>query len=169
MAVSMKIVTGNISFGRDGDRAELRDVGSGDNATKVVNFSVATPQRRREGSEWVDGETLWTNCEAWGRLAENIAKSFKRGDLFIGFGVEKADSFTHKDSGEKVVRTKVRIDECGPNIFFDPATSSRELSSGKGAGPSKSAPKKSAPKQSADDDFNFDEVESSDDDNVPPF
>lgn len=142
MAASTKTVAGQISFfGKD--NAEVRTVGQGDRATSVVNFSLFTNQRKKQGDEWVNDEPIITNCEAWGRLADNIAKSFNKGDLVLVTGEERSDSFENKE-GETVNRVKLRVSDAGPSVFFDSATSNREARGNSGGGNSGSSSKSSA-------------------------
>lgn len=123
MAYSKVQMEGNISFGKEGT-PQLRNAGD----TKVINFSVAIQQRKKEGDKWVNGETLWKSCEAWGKTAENIASSLKKGDTVVVIGEERADSF-EKD-GEKVTRDKVRVDSIGISLRWDGAESHRSPSGG---------------------------------------
>lgn len=123
MAYSKVQMEGNISFGKEGT-PQLRNAGD----TKVINFSVAIQQRKKEGDKWVNGDTLWKTCEAWGKTAENVAASFKKGDTVIVVGEERADSF-EKD-GEKIVRDKVRVDSIGLSVRWDTAESHRSASGG---------------------------------------
>ncbi|MCL3776789.1 MULTISPECIES: single-stranded DNA-binding protein [unclassified Actinomyces] len=44
-------------------------------------FRVAsTPAYRDAGGQWHDDETLWFTAKAWGPLAENLARSLRKGD-----------------------------------------------------------------------------------------
>lgn len=180
MAASTKTVAGQVSFFGE-DEAQLRKVGQGDRATSVVNFSLFTNQRKKQGDEWVNDEPIITNCEAWGRLAENIAESFNKGDLVLVTGEERSDSFENKE-GEKVNRVKLRVSDAGPSLFFDTATSNRKPRSGGGSNGNKSSSgsgtssgssaKKSEPKKEEDSidlDFDFDSDIGNDDDDDAPF
>lgn len=177
MAYSKVMVEGQISFFGE-EHGTVRDAGD----TKVVNFSVAIQQRKKEGDQWVNGETMWKRCEAWGRTAENIVNSFKKGDLVILTGEERADSF-NKD-GEKVVRDKVRVDSIGPALRWDTAESHREPSQGRGgnsggngggaaaaASGGSSASSSNSGSKKSDDSFSLDDLDfdTSLDDSDAPF
>lgn len=200
MAFSQKQVVGQVSYdkGVSGGREELedanlyREVGRGKNATTVLNFSVATQQRKRDSDgNWEDDNPLWTRCEAWGRLADNIADSVRRGDRLVLIGEEKVDKGYEKEDGTKVPdRPKLRINEVGLSLFFDTAESHRDASKGGGSKKSSSSPsrkrrsdegdeeedEKPAPKKNArqkksdDDDFDLDSLDLNlDDDEETPF
>lgn len=54
----------------------------------VASFRVATAPRRfsRRCEQWVDGETQWYTVQAWRGLAENAARSLRRGDPVLVHG-----------------------------------------------------------------------------------
>lgn len=177
MAYSKVQIEGQISFFGE-ERGETRQAGE----SSVINFSVAVQQRKKEGDKWVNGETLWKRCEAWGRTAENIAKSFKKGDLVLITGEERADSF-EKD-GEKVVRDKVRVDSIGPSLRWDTAESHREPSKGggnyggdsgggnrgnSGGGSNSGGGNSGGNKSGGFDDLDFSDFGSGSDGDEPPF
>jgi len=60
----------------------LRLTGSG---TKVVNFRVATTERRydRGVNGWRDGDTLFFSVSCWRTLGENILDSLHKGDPVV--------------------------------------------------------------------------------------
>lgn len=50
---------------------ELKTSASG---TTYINVGIAyTPRSRNEQGEWVDGETVWYNCTAFGKTAERMS------------------------------------------------------------------------------------------------
>lgn len=199
MAFSQKQVVGQISYpnGAVGGRDELeeagayREVGRGKNATTVLNFSVATQQRKRNADgEWEDDNPLWTRCEIWGRLADNMADSVRKGDRIIAIGDEKVDKGYEKEDGTKIPdRPKLRVNEIGLSLFFDTAESHRDASKGGGSSKKSSSSrkrrsedeedeqprraKKSSQKKSDDDDFDLDSLDlnldDNDDDEDTPF
>lgn len=100
--MNMVALRGNLA--RDPD---LRTVGSGGKTTSVVNFTVATSREftRSDGSK--DKITSFIPCEAWDSGAENIAQTFKKGDLVFVEGSIRNDSW-EKD-GVKHSSLKVRV------------------------------------------------------------
>jgi len=63
-------------IGHLGNNAELRNVGPADNLRAVLNFSVATQNRK-------DQPTLWTRCSLWGNRAESLAQYMTKGTLVM--------------------------------------------------------------------------------------
>ena len=70
MSVNKVILLGNL--GKD---PETRRTAS---QTAVCSFSIATTERRKEGSEWKD-HTEWHNIIAFGKTAENCGKYLSKG------------------------------------------------------------------------------------------
>lgn len=82
MAVQ-EIIEGNV-----GKINELKTLGN-DNA--VLNISIANTPSRKEGDNWVDDETIWTDVTLWGKLATNVANSaIKPGTPVLVVGKRKA-------------------------------------------------------------------------------
>ena len=59
----------------------------------VANVRVACSSRKKEGDQWVDGDTTFIDVYAWRQLAENMAESVTKGttvtvtgELKHGFG-----------------------------------------------------------------------------------
>lgn len=86
---------------------ELRKVGSGDKATSVVNFTVATSREFTRADGTKDKITSFVPCEAWDSGAENISQTFKKGDLVFVEGSIRNDSW-EKD-GVKHSTLKIRV------------------------------------------------------------
>ena len=90
---------------------ELRVVNTGDKQTSVVNFTIATSREFTKANEVQDKVTSFIQCEAWDSGAENIASSFKKGDLVMVEGSLRNDSW-EKD-GVKHSTLKVRVNNFG--------------------------------------------------------
>ena len=141
-----EVIVGNI--GRVGELRELQN----DNA--VINFAIATNQRRREGNNWVEGETIWTNCVAWGREARALAaQNFPAGTELIVIGrrsATKRDAYTNKQ-GEQVperVEQEVIVNSFGVSVNpFVNVTVTRLQKNGAQGG--QSAPRPAAQPQQA--------------------
>lgn len=117
-------------IGTIGKVYELRTVGS-DNRS-VIEFSVAVTPRKKQGDDWIDEPTVWTNVVAWGRLADNIHKSFKSGDRVFVKGYEKMkEEYTYNDretGEEKTAQAKVQLiaEFAGHELSYAPSTQHRE-------------------------------------------
>lgn len=86
--------------GRVGGNPVLREGGSG---TKWVRFSLACSSNyRNQDGKWIQSETTWLNCKAWGTLAVNIAKSLHKGDPVLVQGRLVVGTYQHtdKETGE---------------------------------------------------------------------
>lgn len=122
----------NISFvGNLGGDPELRFTPSG---AAVVNFSVGVAERKRDGDQWVDGETTWYRCNAWRTLAENIAESLNKGDRVVVVGTIKSRTYERTDGGGRGVAWEVEVDAIGPDLRFATARSQRADRQGGGGG-----------------------------------
>jgi len=112
--------------GRVGDIREL----SNNNA--VVNFSVASTERRKQDDgTWVDVGTIWTNCQAWGRRARHIHKTFKPGDrVFVRGEAKFQKEWTDKDGNKHPASEKINADIAGHENFFDASLTERKPKKG---------------------------------------
>lgn len=148
---------------------DLREVGK--NGNKALDFSVAVTPRKKEGDEWVDGETIWQNITVWNRLAENVASSLRSGDRVVVIGREsQKPEYTNKDGVVVPARPIVVADYVGLELTYHGAQSKREARGGNsGDGNSYNNARSSAPAAApaakpaqkdtdifADDDFDFD-------------
>jgi len=68
--INKVILVGNL--GRD---PEVRNTNSG---TQVATLNIATTERRKQGTEWVE-HTEWHRVTCFGKTAENAGKYLKRG------------------------------------------------------------------------------------------
>jgi len=103
-------VVGNLT-----DDPELRFTQSG---RAVCSFTVASTPRRRQGEEWVDGDTLFQRCNLWGPAAENLAGSdaIRRGTRVLVSGRLRQRNW-EKD-GQKRSTFELEVDELGASIQF---------------------------------------------------
>lgn len=79
------------------------------NGTQVINFSIATSKKWKEGEE-VKEKTEWHNIAIFGRMCEFF--SCKKGDLVYVEGEIQSNEFTDKSGdkhyGYKILGTMVR-------------------------------------------------------------
>lgn len=127
----MAVLAQETIVGTVGSIHDKRNVGQ-DN-TSVIDFSVGVTPRKRDGNQWVDGETYWVPCTAWGRLADNIEQSFRVGDrVFVHGRKDMKPGYTTRDGEERPARPFLTADFAGLELFFDPAHSTREVRGGGG-------------------------------------
>lgn len=71
-------------------------------AGPVVHFRVGTTPRRlnRRTGEWTDAPTQWHSVTAWRSLADNCARSLRRGQAVVVHGRLNATTFVNKDGVE---------------------------------------------------------------------
>lgn len=97
--------------------AELRFTPSG---KAVTSFNVAANERRfdKAKNEWVDGDTTFYPCSAWGAMAENVAEALdSKGMRVIVQGRLKSRTYQNKD-GQDVTRFEIEVDEVGPCLRY---------------------------------------------------
>ena len=91
--------------GRIGKDAEVRFTSSG---KCVIKFSIASTERKKQGDQWVDGETSWYDVEHW-PIDEKEAKRFVKGAYLCLRGRLKVDKW-EKD-GMKHTKVKIAMKE----------------------------------------------------------
>lgn len=89
-------------FGRIGQQPETKPVGE----TSITEFSVATSQRVKRDSEYVD-ETTWHNVKFWGKQGEVIAKFFDKGSQILLSGRIENRNYTDKDGNKRIASSIV--------------------------------------------------------------
>ena len=85
--------------GRVGSDPEIKFVTQ--DQLPLVTFSIAYTPRNKKGGEWVDGETMWFKVAMFGKKAEAIADSIKKGDEVLVLGSVKQTTFQGRDGSEK--------------------------------------------------------------------
>lgn len=161
----MAILAQQTIVGNIGRVYELRTVGK--NNTPVIDFSIAVTPRKKDGDEWVDGETYWVTVTAWNKLAENVAESFNAGDrVFVVGRTDMKEGYTNKNGEEQPARPIVIADFAGLEISYAPAESKREARGGGNRQASRPAAAKKAPAKPApvEDDIFADDLDFGDDD-----
>lgn len=156
----MAVLGQEVLVGNVGNIFEKRVVGK--DSMSVIDFTVAVTPRKRDGDKWVDGITYWASCTAWGRLADNIEKSFRQGDrVFIMGRIDMKPSWTNKEGQEMPERPFINVDYAGLEVTYNAAESKRVKNGGGASKPApakKEAPakKKPEPEVSEDEDFDLD-------------
>jgi single-strand DNA-binding protein len=85
--------------GRVGSDPEIKFVTQ--DQLPLVTFSIAYTPRNKKGGEWVDGETMWFKVAQFGKKAEAIADTIKKGDEVLVLGSVKQSTFQGRDGVEK--------------------------------------------------------------------
>lgn len=106
--------------GRLGQEPEVRYT---DDRVPYAQLSVATSERWTAGSGEIREKTEWHRAVAWGDLAEQIGKDFKKGDAIALSGAMRINSF-EKD-GVKNRTTELHVDKAEKNL--EPKLSRNEV------------------------------------------
>lgn len=73
-----------------GKDPETRFTPKGDS---VTSMSVGVTERRKDGDQWVDGDTAWFRVTEWGAKGEAIAETIRKGDLVHVTGAVKLETY----------------------------------------------------------------------------
>ena len=65
-------------------------------------FRLATTPTFRTSEGWRDEETIWFTAKAWGPLAENLARSLRKGDPVLLVGRFTQESWSSRLRGEMI-------------------------------------------------------------------
>ena len=98
----------------------------------VASFTVAVNERRfdKQANEWVDGDTTFYPCSAWGQMGENCAETLvDKGMRVLVVGRIKSRKFTNRE-GVDVTRFEVEVDEVGPSLRYATAVVTRATGGG---------------------------------------
>jgi single-strand DNA-binding protein len=105
MAKSVNKVTLLGNLGKD---PEIKFLPSGQ---AVANFSIATTDRYKDkAGEWQD-RTEWHNIVAYARTAEIVRDYVKKGNKLYVEGRLTTRSWDDKDTGKKVYRTEIVVND----------------------------------------------------------
>jgi single-strand DNA-binding protein len=86
------------------------------NAQKpMCTFTVAYSTRRKDGDQWVDGDTAYFDCVTFGTLAENVAETLSKGTRAIVAGKLQQRSWDTPD-GDKRTKVEIIVDACGRDL-----------------------------------------------------
>ncbi len=90
--------------GRIGKDAETRFTSGG---SCVVKFSIANTERKKQGDEWVDGDTAWYDVEYWPKDDRESAKFIKGAYLCLR-GRLKVDKWEREGMKHQKVKIVMR-------------------------------------------------------------
>lgn len=80
-----------------------------------VPFSVVTNGRKKVANEWIDVDTSWWECKAFGAIAEAIVDMVHRGDLLTITGTMKQTNWMDK-IGNKKTSYEVIVDTVAKQV-----------------------------------------------------
>lgn len=104
--------------------------------TARARLSVAVQDRYRDKTgQYVDGETYFARCVAWGDLAERIAASVRRGDRVVVTGAMVGRTWEKEDGSGKGYAQELRLDDLGASLRWAEVTVRRVQGSRGGSAP----------------------------------
>jgi single-strand DNA-binding protein len=90
----------------------------GQSGTAVCKMRLVAADRKKEGDEWVDGDTLWMDVTCFKKLAENVVESVVKGDLVIVTGKIRTEEWEDRDSGGKRSKVAMIADTVSASLQF---------------------------------------------------
>lgn len=94
-----------------------------------AKFSVSWSERQKDANgNFFDGPTVWIQCTAFGRVAENLANSLAKGDRVIVTGNMRLEEW-QSNHGPSQVMTMM-VDAVGPDLTFATAQVMRNAGNG---------------------------------------
>jgi single-strand DNA-binding protein len=107
-------------FAVDGRLAAEPELRFGQTGTAVCRLRVVAADRRKNDhtGEWEDGDVLWLDVTAFGKLAENVCESVVKGDLVLVSGKLRTEEWQDKDSGQKRSKVSMIADSVAASLQF---------------------------------------------------
>ena len=118
---------------RCGGEPNLRFAPSG---TAVCRLrAVASSRKKQDDGTWADDKSAWVDLVGFKRIAENMAESFKQGDLVTVTGKLQVEDWEDND-GNKRKSVNVVVDTIGMSASWNPvaAIKTERQSSNQGQG-----------------------------------
>jgi single-strand DNA-binding protein len=117
MFINQQVISGNLT--RDPVSKKLTD------GRAVANFTIAINQDTVDKDGVKTSKPNYQDCHAFGKLAENIIASFKKGDNLIVIGKTVTKNWVDKKSGETKYKNELRVLDCGASVGFASVVISR--------------------------------------------
>ncbi|WP_335986519.1 single-stranded DNA-binding protein [Glycomyces sp. MUSA5-2] len=113
-----------------------------------ARFTVAQTPRRYDqaAGRWMDGDTLFMRCTAFGQIAENTANSLSKGQRVIVAGKLRQSEWETAE-GQKRSAIELVADEVGASLQWTTVQLSK-TSRGSGAAPAEDPWSQQAPRES---------------------
>lgn len=122
---------------RVGGEPNLRFAPSG---TAVCRMrAVASSRKKQDDGTWVDDKTAWVDLVGFKKLAENMAESFKQGDLITVTGKLQVEDWEDKD-GNRRKSVNVVVDTIGMSASWNPVAAIKSERQSAGGQSSRQAP-----------------------------
>lgn len=91
---------------------------SQDGRTQFAKFSLAWSESSKDkAGQWIQGPTIWVQVTCFGRQAQNVAQSLRKGDRAIVTGRIKPELWSSAQQGEQMVVVLV-ADTVAPELTF---------------------------------------------------
>ena len=135
--------------GRIGKDAETRYTSGG---SCVVKFSIFNTERKKQGYQWVDGDTAWYDVEYWPKEDRESSK-FVKGAYICLRGRLKVDKWER--DGVKHTKVKIAMREVESWEFVKGGTPATNTNAGSKPAPSKPAPDQEFDPSAYEDDIPF--------------
>jgi single-strand DNA-binding protein len=87
--------------------------------TSVTSLRIASTERHvdKATGQWVDGDTTHVSAVCWRGLADNVARSLRRGDRIILLGRLRERDLPSRDGDERVTY-EIDVSEIGAELTF---------------------------------------------------
>jgi len=122
---------------RVGAEPNLRFAPSG---TAVCRMrAVASSRKKQDDGTWADDKTAWVDLVGFKKLAENMAESFKQGDLITVTGKLQVEDWEDKD-GNRRKSVNVVVDTIGMSASWTPVAAIKAERQSSGGQSSRQAP-----------------------------
>lgn len=148
--------------------------------TPVVDFGLASNRKWKDQNGEGREEVCFVDCQAFGKIAENIAKFFSKGRAILVVGRLKFDQWETPE-GDKRSKHKISVeafhfidsqksrgdDDDGPDEAPPPRQASPPRSNRPAASGTKPPPAKAPTRKGYDDFYNQDANQAQDDGDIP--
>lgn len=118
--------------------------GESDNGTRYARFTVAVTDRKFDNGDWVDGDTQFHRTTVFGKTAENVRDSLKKGDAVLVGGSLEFRHWTDETTSENRVVTEIVADTVGASLRYNTAILDRRIPKAEGPDASATGPVSSA-------------------------
>jgi single-strand DNA-binding protein len=82
-----------------------------------ARFRLSSSDRvKNEQGQWEDKDQTWTTVKVWGKNADHVLSTLKKGNEVIVIGTMAEDTWTDKD-GNKRSTYELKADHIGPTVF----------------------------------------------------
>lgn len=80
------------------------------------HFRLANTPTYRAGDRWDEGDTIWFTVKAWGNLALNLSRSFRKGDPVLLLGRFTQETWQRRDDGAIQVTNVLTVTAGGHDL-----------------------------------------------------